>query len=128
MRSVAAFAACFLSISVHAQTQCPCDVSVPETLNARQCSLGKITEEQPKSILVFFVPDANPKKPNRLLCLPREQSKGMQRIADLTPEARLALWTESIDKAKENGARSGESPTTVITFVPSATSMYISGG
>ena len=78
-----------------------CDVSIPETLNARQCSLTKVTEEQPRDVLIFFLPDANPKKPNRLLALPREESPGMQRIADLTPETRVALWTQAIEKAKE---------------------------
>jgi diadenosine tetraphosphate (Ap4A) HIT family hydrolase len=94
-------AAALVSMCVYAQTPCSCDVKIPETLNARQCSLTKVTEEQPNNILVFFLPDANPKKPNRLLALPRQQSVGMQRFADLTPDARLALWTQAIDKAKE---------------------------
>jgi hypothetical protein len=95
------FAVLFVSMCVEAQTKCACDVSIPETLNARQCSLTKVTEEQPRDVLIFFLPDANPKKPNRLLALPRQQSAGMQRIADLTPEIRLALWTQAIEKAKE---------------------------
>ena len=74
-----------LSICAYAQTPCSCDVKIPETLKARQCSLTKVTEEQPSNIPVFFLPDANPKKPNRLLALPREQKVGMQSIADLTP-------------------------------------------
>jgi diadenosine tetraphosphate (Ap4A) HIT family hydrolase len=90
-----------VSMCVDAQTPCPCDVAKPETLNVRQCSLCKLAEEQPPDIRVFFVPDANPKKPNRLLALPREQKVGMQRIADLTPETRLELWTKAIEKAKE---------------------------
>jgi diadenosine tetraphosphate (Ap4A) HIT family hydrolase len=93
-----------LSICVYAQTPCACDATIPETLNARQCSLTKVTEQQPTDILVFFLPDANPKKPNRLLALPREQSPGMQRIADLTPETRLELWTKAIDMAKQKWA------------------------
>ena len=95
------FAAILVSMCAHAQTQCACDVRIPESLNARQCSLTKVTEEQPANVLVFFLPDANPKKPNRLLALPREQSPGMQSIRDLTPEIRLALWTQGIEKAKE---------------------------
>jgi diadenosine tetraphosphate (Ap4A) HIT family hydrolase len=93
--------ACLVSLCVRAQTQCGCDVKLPETLNTRQCSLTKLTEEQPPGVSVFFVPDANPKKPNRLLALPREQAVGMQRFANLTPEAQLALWTKTIEKAKE---------------------------
>ena len=98
MRMVAALA---LSLCVHAQTKCACDVSIPETLTARQCSLTKLTEEQPRDVGIFIIPDANPAKSNRLLALPREQKAGMQRIADLSPEARLALWTQAIEKAKE---------------------------
>lgn len=90
-----------MSICVYAQTPCSCDVKIPETLNARQCSLTRVTEEQPPDITVFFLPDANPKKPNRLLALPREQKAGMQRVADLTPQTRLDLWTKAIEKAKE---------------------------
>ena len=98
MRSVVIFVA---SVCVYAQTPCSCDVKIPQTLDARQCSLTKVTEEQPSNINVFFLPDASPRKPNRLLALPRAQKVGMQRVADLTPETRLALWTQAIEKAKE---------------------------
>ncbi len=98
MRIVAAL---LVSLCVRAQTKCDCDAKIPETLNARQCSLSKVTEEQPPDIRVFFLPDANPKKPNRLLALPREQMVGMQRIANLTPQTRMELWTAAIGKAKE---------------------------
>ena len=101
MRMVAVPAALFLSICVRAQTQCACDVKIPATLDARQCSLTKVTEEQAPGIAVFFLGDASPKKPNRLLALPREQKSGMQRFADLTPETRLALWTQAIEMAKQ---------------------------
>jgi hypothetical protein len=94
-------AVCMVSICAFAQTPCPCDVKIPETLNARQCSLTKVTWEQPPDIRVYFLPDANPKKPNRLLALPREDKSGMQRIADLSPEIRLDLWTKAIDMAKQ---------------------------
>lgn len=90
-----------MSSCIYAQTPCSCDVKIPATLNARQCSLTRVTEEQPSNITVFFLPDANPKKPNRLLALPREQKVGMQSIADLTPATRLDLWTKAIEKAKE---------------------------
>jgi hypothetical protein len=84
-----------------AQTPCACDVKIPASLEARQCSLTKVAEEQPAGVGIFFLADANPRKPNRLLALPREQSPGMQRIADLAPETRLELWTKAIEKAKE---------------------------
>jgi hypothetical protein len=101
MRTLAVIAAFLVPMCAHAQTVCACDVKIPETLNAHQCSLTKVTEEQPPNILVFFLPDANPKKPNRLLALPREQSPGMQRMAGLTPEVRLALWTKAIEMAQQ---------------------------
>jgi hypothetical protein len=95
------FAACLVSICAYAQTPCACDASIPASLDARQCSLTKLTGEQPASPAIFFVADANPKKPNRLLALPREQTAGMQRMASLTPGIRLELWTQAIAKAKE---------------------------
>ncbi len=95
------FAVLLVSMCARAQTQCACDARIPETLKVRQCSLTKLTEEQPPGILVFFVPDANPKKPNRLLALPREQTPGMQRLADLSAETRLALWTGAIEQGRE---------------------------
>ena len=101
MRIVAALAVYFLSATAYAQTQCSCDVKIPETLNARQCSLTKVTEEQPSEIRVFFLSDSNPTKPNRLLALPREQKVGMQRVADLSPGSRLELWTKAIDMARQ---------------------------
>jgi hypothetical protein len=98
MRSIAL---CLVAVCAYAQTPCACDVKIPATLDARQCSLTKVTEEQPANIRVFFLPDANPKKPNRLLALPREQAVGMQRFASLTPAAQVELWTQAIAKAKE---------------------------
>lgn len=95
------FAVLCVSICAYAQTHCSCDVKVPATLDARQCSLTKLADEQPLDIKVFIIPDANKSKPNRLLALPREQSPGMQRIADLTPDQRVALWTKAIEVAKE---------------------------
>jgi diadenosine tetraphosphate (Ap4A) HIT family hydrolase len=94
-------AAISVAMCAYAQTRCACDASISETLNARQCSLTKATAEQPATPDVYFLPDANPKKPNRLLALPREQAVGMQRFANLSPQSQLDLWTKAIDKAKE---------------------------
>jgi diadenosine tetraphosphate (Ap4A) HIT family hydrolase len=95
------FAGLVLTLCAYAQTQCPCDVSKPETLEARQCSLCQLAERQPPNIRVFFVPDANPKKPNRLLALPREQTVGMQHFSDLTRETQIELWAKAIEMAKQ---------------------------
>ena len=100
MQPAAALAVCLAPFLLHAATPCPCDVKDPETLKQRQCSLNVLAEERPLEPRVFFVPDANPRKPNRLLALPREQSPGMQRIADLDPVTRVELWREAIAIAK----------------------------
>jgi diadenosine tetraphosphate (Ap4A) HIT family hydrolase len=89
-----------LASFVHAQTQCACDAKNPETLKARECSLCAEAEKQPAGTVIFFLPDANPRKPNRLLAIPREHAPALHRVVDLTPESRAALWREAIDKAK----------------------------
>ena len=50
---------------------CACDVEVPATLEARACSLCKEAEKQAPGVAFFFLKDANPTKPNRMLILPR---------------------------------------------------------
>ena len=93
-----AFAATF---SLLAETKCNCDPSQPETLKERQCSLCVEAEKQPAGPAVFFLKDANPRKPNRLLALPRAHGTGLHRMADLPADTQLTLWTAAIDKARE---------------------------
>ena len=100
MRWFAALAAFFFVVAMRAETPCACDPSVPESMNARQCSLCKVAEQQPKDVTIFFVADANPRKPNRTLALPREHTSGLNRIADLKPETQRELWTKTIEMAK----------------------------
>jgi hypothetical protein len=57
-------------------------------------------EKQPPGQIVFFLKDANPRKANRLLALPRAHASGLHRLADLPRETQIALWTAAIDKAK----------------------------
>jgi hypothetical protein len=90
-----------ISLRLFADTPCACDVSHPETLEARQCSLCKEAEKQPTDVPVFFLKDANPRKPNRLLALPRAHSAGNHRLADLAPSEQAALWTAAVNKAQE---------------------------
>jgi diadenosine tetraphosphate (Ap4A) HIT family hydrolase len=86
---------------VRAQTACACDPKNPETLKSRECSLCGESEKQPPGTGIFFLKDINPRKPNRLLALPREHvTTGLHRIVDLPPTTRAALWRESIAKAK----------------------------
>ena len=95
------FLAIAAAASVWAQTPCPCDPSKPETMKARQCSLCVEAEKQPADIMVFFLKDANPRKANRMLALPRRHTSGVHPMADLTPVERAAVWTAAISKAKE---------------------------
>jgi diadenosine tetraphosphate (Ap4A) HIT family hydrolase len=80
---------------------CACDAARPETLEARECSLCKLAAAQPQGTRFFFVRDANPNKPNRLLSLPAFHRRYPQDLSDLTPEERTAYWTETIAKARE---------------------------
>jgi hypothetical protein len=100
VRIFAAVVAVFAGLAGHAQTTCDCDPQVPETMKNRQCSLIVEAEKQPPDVVIFFLRDINPRKANRLLALPREQGTGLQRIADLTPGTRAALWRDTIAKAK----------------------------
>jgi hypothetical protein len=69
-------------------------------MQSRECSLCAEAEKQPMATAVFFLKDINPRKPNRWLALPREHAHGKHRLADLNSEARTALWTAAIEKAK----------------------------
>jgi len=79
---------------------CACDVAKPDTLEARECSLCKAAEQQPAGTAVFFLKDANPTKPNRLLALPRKHYPGPHSLRDMSPAERTELWTAAIEKAK----------------------------
>lgn len=76
---------------------CACDLAKPDTLAARECSLCREAENHPAAPAVFFLKDNNPRKPNRWLALPRAH---VHALADMTPEARLDLWTSAIEKAR----------------------------
>ena len=85
-----------------AQTQsCDCDVTNPESMKARQCSLCGEAEKQPAGTEVFFLKDVNPRKPNRWLALPKAHAEHWHRMADLPAELRTKLWTAAIAKARE---------------------------
>jgi CDP-diacylglycerol pyrophosphatase len=89
------------AMSLLADTKCNCDASQPETMKERQCSLCVEAEKQPAGPAVFFLKDANPRKPNRLLALPRTHGTGLHRMADLPMVMQLTLWTAAIEKARE---------------------------
>lgn len=92
----------FLAVAARAQVAgCACDVTKPETLEVRQCSLCKEAEKQPPDIKVFFLKDVNPLKANRWLALPREHKAGPHSLYQFTAQERTGLWTAAIEKAKE---------------------------
>lgn len=80
---------------------CLCDLSQPEAASARECSLCKLADSQPAEPAYFFVKDANPNKPNRLLALPRTHGRNPQDLSGMTPAERTAYWTAAIAKARE---------------------------
>src|SRR5579862_8291458 len=80
---------------------CDCEVRKPLTLKHRSCSLCAEAEKQPPYILAFSIPDASKSKPNRWLALPRAHvDDKIERLADLTPETRLALWNEAMARGQ----------------------------
>jgi hypothetical protein len=86
---------------VYAETPCHCDPRQPETLKARECSLCAEAEKEPADAEFFFRRDINPRKPNRLLALPRIHTREQHPLAELPPGLRARYWTLAIDKAKE---------------------------
>jgi len=89
------------AIPLFADTKCDCEPSQPATMKERQCSLCVEAEKQPAGAGVFFLKDANPRKPNRMLALPRMHGTGLHRMVDLPVETQRGLWTAAIDKARE---------------------------
>src|SRR5579862_5929549 len=100
MRALAALVLCLSWSLTAADLHCACDPSKPESMLARQCSLGVLASKEPANEVVFFVHDNSPLKPNRWLALPRQQVIGEELLGDLPTEVRTALWTQAIAKAK----------------------------
>jgi CDP-diacylglycerol pyrophosphatase len=96
-------AAAFASIGVAPADvrTCLCDVSQPEAQTARECSLCRLADSQPAEPAYFFVKDANPNKPNRMLALPRSHGRNPQDLSGMTAAERTAYWTITIAKAQE---------------------------
>lgn len=82
-------------------TNCACDVTRPETLKARECSLCVEAEKHPDTVAYFTVKDVNPRKPNRWLVLPREHTPGPHALHLLPKEARTQFWHYAIEQATE---------------------------
>lgn len=81
---------------------CQCENLTPaEKASHRECSLCLEAEKQPPYVEVFFLKDANPTKPNRLLVLPRAHVAGAHSLSSLSQELRHVLWATAITKAQE---------------------------
>lgn len=80
---------------------CICDLTRPESAQARQCGLCRAVEQQPGDAPYVFLKDINPTKPNRLLILPRKHLPGPHSLSEMTPEERTSYWTAAIAKASE---------------------------
>ena len=89
------------AVPLLADTKCACDASQPETLKERPCSLCAEAEKQPAGQVVFFLKDANPRKPNRTLALPRAHGPGLHRMAEFPSATQAALWSAAVAKAHE---------------------------
>jgi hypothetical protein len=101
MRAAATLALWIVSAPSWAQIACPCDPRQPETLKERQCALCEQAERQPATAVIFLLPDASPRKPNRWLAIPRQHSPGMHAMSAVPADVRAELWRDAIAKAKE---------------------------
>jgi hypothetical protein len=80
---------------------CLCDLTRPEAKTARECSLCQLADSQPAEPPYFFVKDASPNKPNRMLALPRSHGRNPQDLSGMTAAERSAYWSAAIAKATE---------------------------
>ena len=91
-----------MAVALRAQTACNCDPEKPETLKERQCSLcAEVEKDPPSETGVVFRKDINPRKPNRIIVMPRMHTPGLHLLSAYTPEQRTELWTAAINKGKE---------------------------
>ncbi|MEO8662579.1 MAG: hypothetical protein ABI693_29230 [Bryobacteraceae bacterium] len=70
-------------------------------MSKRECSLCREAEKQPSETEIFFLKDANPRKPNRWLVLPKVHGSVGHSLRELKPGQRAALWKAAIAKGKE---------------------------
>jgi len=80
---------------------CGCDPADAKSMEAPACGLSREALAQPSGKPVLFVKDINPRKPNRWLAMPSAVRKGENSLSQMNPQARLALWTDALQKAKE---------------------------
>ncbi len=80
---------------------CECNLSDPESMKKRECSLCREAELQPAGVEFFVLRDANPRKPNRWLVMPKAHSPGPHPLHMLSRSGRTRLWTYAIAEAKK---------------------------
>ena len=80
---------------------CGCDPADAKSMEARECGLSREALAQASGKPVLFIKDINPRKPNRWLAMPAAVRKGENSLSEMSPQARLGLWTDAILKAKE---------------------------
>ena len=91
----------FLAVAPADVRTCLCDPALPETKAARECSLCLVADGQPAEPPYFFVKDASPNKPHRMLSLPRSHGRNPQDLSGMTAAERAAYWSATIAKAHE---------------------------
>ena len=100
------FAALFLALVIPLSAQdplrCECDHATHAAYDQRNCGLCAEVDKAPNNVDVVFVKDTDPRKPNRWLALPREQThKSFQILSDVPPPQRSELWRQAIERARK---------------------------
>ena len=81
-------------------TNCACDVTRPETLKARECSLCIEAEKHPASVAYFLLRTSIPRKPNRWLALPQAHTRSPHACISCR-KTRTRFWRYAIEQAEE---------------------------
>ena len=81
--------------------ECACDISRPETMAARECSLCAAVEGLPADRAFQTLRDASPTKPTRWLAVPRFHGANPQDLDGMTASQRSEYWAVAIAKGRE---------------------------
>lgn len=94
------FLLCRAAVFTSEMDECSCNPG--ESMRARRCSLCIVAEKQPPEAAYFFLKDASPMKPNRLLLLARSHDyDGRLPLSKMPVKLRLELWHTAIQRAQE---------------------------
>jgi diadenosine tetraphosphate (Ap4A) HIT family hydrolase len=81
---------------------CDCNLSDPESMKKRECSLCREAENQPAGVEFFVIRDINPRKPNRWLIMPKAHMPGSHPLHLMPRPDRDRLWNFAIAEAKKH--------------------------